>query len=64
MRLALASQPVRNSNVGWNVRRMEDVLRASRGRADAATGGAACFAGGGIVCEAPAGESSILFVEL
>ena len=31
---------------------------------DAATGGAACFAGGRIVCEAPAGESGILFVEL
>ena len=31
---------------------------------DAATGGAACFSGGRIVCEAPAGESGILFVEL
>ena len=30
----------------------------------AATGGAACFSGGRIVCEAPAGESGILFVEL
>ena len=31
---------------------------------DAAAGGAACFSGGRIVCEAPAGESGILFVEL
>ena len=112
MRLALASQPVRNGDVAWNVRCMEDVLRACSGRADtvvfgesvlqgfdclrwdyardctvaaawtdepvlyvnpfcvdpaapdAAAGGAACFSGGRIVCEAPAGESGILFVEL
>ena len=32
--------------------------------AHAAAGGAACFSGGRIVCEAPAGESGILFVEL
>lgn len=34
MRLALASQPVRNGDVAWNVRCMEDVLRACSGRAD------------------------------
>ena len=34
MRLALASQPVRNGDVAWNVRCMEDVLRACSGRAE------------------------------
>lgn len=34
MRLSLASQPVRNGDVAWNVRCMEDVLRACSGRAD------------------------------
>ena len=34
MRLVLASQPVRNGDVAWNVRCMEDVLRACSGRAD------------------------------
>ena len=50
MRLALASQPVKNGEVEWNVQRMEDVLRACRGRADAVVFGESVLQGFDCLC--------------